>query len=209
LRIARITASSLLVPKIGVVAAERAEVLVVAVVQRVEAFLEEVKFQLRRHHGVKAHRLGAGDLALQDRAGADGDLLMRVMVEKVGHAERRARKPGDAAQRGEVRLHHIVAVALFPAGRLVARNREHLDVDGEEVVAAMRLLPPAVHEVLGNEAFAHEAALHVHDGHEDGVDLASGDGLLQRVEGQVCGHFASPRSSFRARIRAPPCRSGI
>ena len=37
-------------------------------------------------------------------------------------------------------------------------------------------LVPAVEEMLGVEPFAHQAALHIDLGHDDGVDLARFDG---------------------------------
>ncbi len=52
----------------------------------------------------------------------------------------------------------------------------------------MGLLPGGLDEVLGLEALAHEAALHVHLDHQNGVDVAVGDGLFQLFEAQFSCH---------------------
>jgi hypothetical protein len=63
-----------------------------------------------------------------------------VVVEDVAQHQRGPSSHGDAAQRRKVGLHDEVAVALLPAGGLVARHRLHVDVVGEQVVAAVRLV---------------------------------------------------------------------
>ena len=95
---------------------------------------------------------------------------------------------GIAAQRRQVGLHDEIAIALLPACRLVAGHRLHIDVVGEQIVAAMRLVVRGCDEILGLEALADQPALHVDERGDDGVDLARGDGLLQLVEGQIPGH---------------------
>ena len=65
---------------------------------------------------------------------------MGVVVQDVAEHQRRLLEPGDVAQRRQVRLHDEVAIALRPACRLVAGHRLHIDVVGQQVVAAMRLL---------------------------------------------------------------------
>ena len=85
---------------------------------------------------------------------------------------------------------HEIAIALLPIGGGVAGHRLHVDVVGEQIVAAVRLLIRAVEEILGLEALADQRALHVGKADHDGVDLAVGDGLLQLVEGEVSGRYA-------------------
>ena len=177
---------------VDVVAAERAEVAVALVEELVVGRFEEEEFELGRHHRLEPHGAGAGDLALEDGAGGVGDFLVGVVVEDVAHHHGGAGEPGHAAERREVGLVDVVAVARGPACGLVALHRVHLDVGGEEVVAAVGFLVAAVHEVLRVEALAHEAALHVHDAGEHRVDLSARDGGLERVEGQVRGHDGGP-----------------
>ena len=65
----------------------------------------------------------------------------------------RARVPGHRPQRRQVRLHHEVAVAARPRRHRVAVDGVHVDVDGEQVVAALGgVLEDDVEEVLGRAA---------------------------------------------------------
>jgi len=92
--------------------------------------------------------------------------------------------PGDAAQRAEVGRHREVAVAARPGGHLVPVDGVHLDIDGEQVVAALgAVLHHLVEEVPGVEPLALQASLHVGDRDDDGIDLIAVDErgqLLQR-----------------------------
>jgi hypothetical protein len=66
-----------------------------------------------------------------------------------------------------------VAVAELPVGEGVARHRLHLHVDGEEIVAGVAARAcDLVHEHLGVEALAHEAAVVVGEARDHGLDLA-------------------------------------
>ena len=107
--------------------------------------------------------------------------------------QRGALQPGNAPQGGKVRLHDEVAVALVPARRLVAGHRLHIDVVGQQVVAAVRLLVGAVREEFRLEALADQAALHVHHGHQHGVDGAGADRALQLRHGEVACHLPVSR----------------
>ena len=98
--------------------------------------------------------------------------VVMVVVEHVAEHQRGAFEPGHAPQRREVGLHDEVAIALVPARRRVARHRLHVDVVGEQVVAAVRLLMRAVEEELGLEALADQPALHVGNAATHGVDGA-------------------------------------
>ena len=95
------------------------------------------------------------------------------MVQQVAEHQRRPFEPGHAAERRQVGLHDEVAIALLPARRLVARHRLHLDVVGQQVVAAMRLVMAGVDEELRQEALADQPALHVDGADEHGVDVAA------------------------------------
>ncbi len=110
---------------------------------------------------------------LQHRARAMRQRLVMMVVDHVAEHECRRRQPGRAPQRRQVRLHDEVAVALFPVGDGVARHRLHVDVVGEQVVAAVGFLVGAVEEEIGLHALADQAALHVGEADDDRVDLAT------------------------------------
>ena len=72
---------------------------------------------------------------------------------------------GHAAQRGEVEVEHEVAVAALPRGHRVAVDGVHVDVDGEQVVAALGAV--VEHSSRKNwrvEPLALQPALHVGEG---------------------------------------------
>ncbi len=78
-----------------------------------------------------------------------------------------------------------VAVALVPRRHLVAVDGVHVDVDAQEVVAALGpLLDDVVEEVLPVQALALQPALHVGEGDDDGVDVALLDLHAQLLEAQ-------------------------
>src|SRR5262245_46370001 len=113
------------------------------------------------------------------------------MVEHIAQHERGSRQPRNTPQRGEIRLQDEIAIAFFPIGHCIARHRLHIDVVGEQIVAAMRLLMRASEEILGLEALADESSLHVGEAGDDRVDLAGAHGLLQFFQGQHAGHSDS------------------
>ena len=75
----------------------------------------------------------------------------------------------------EVGLEDEIAVTQGPGRGLVAGHRLHFQVDGQKVVAAVGFLHHAVEEEVPHHPLAHEAALHVHHGDHDGVDVAALD----------------------------------
>ena len=135
----------------------------------------------RAHRGQPA--LGEPvELAAQDlaRRGDDGRAVAPLQV---GHAHRRARMPRDHPQRVEVGLHLEVAVAALPRGHRVAVDRVHLHVDGEQVVACLGAVGDDVlDEVVGVQPLALQAALHVGEAQQDGVDFAGVDRGPQVVQ---------------------------
>ena len=114
--------------------------------RRLVGLVEQIELELggeiRRH----ALRAEPGDLRLQHGPRAVRDRLVMMVVEDVAEDQRGPRQPRDAPERRQVGLHDEVAVALFPVGDGVARHRLHVDVVGEQVVAAVRLLVGAVEE---------------------------------------------------------------
>ena len=90
-----------------------------------------------------------------------------------------------AAQRVEVEVEEHVAVAALPRGDRVAVDGVHVDVDGEQVVAALRaVLEDVVEEVVAVQPLALQATLHVGERDDDGVDVARLDLRAQLVDGQ-------------------------
>ena len=114
----------------------------------------------------------------------------------VGEAQRGALLPGHGPQRVEVGRHHEVAVAALPRGHRVAVDRVHLDVDGEQVVAAPRRRARRPRRGSGARAGACPAAgpacrsAQQHRVDRAGVDLAR----------------AAPRGSSREGICTHHCR---
>ena len=101
---------------------------------------------------------------------------LAVAPGAVGHQHDRRLLPGDGPQGVEVGLHLEVPVTLVPRAHLVAVDRVHVDVDGEQVAAALGPgLEHFVEEVGSGQSFALEASFHVGDRQQDGVDLACRD----------------------------------
>ncbi len=152
-------------------------------------FLEQVELEFGGEVGKVATLLQPRHLLAQNRARRMRQVLVRMVVLDVVEDERRLLQPGHRADGGEVRLHDEVAVALRPARRLVAGHRLHIDVVGEQVVAAVRLVIGALDEELRQEPLADQPALHVDRGSENGVDLAVRNRLLQLIECEISGHY--------------------
>ncbi len=87
---------------------------------------------------------------------------MIVMIKHITKHNGRFFQPGRKAQGGEVWLHDEIAVTLVPARRFIARNRLHIDVIGQKIIAAMRFIMRGFHKEARVEAFANQAALHVY-----------------------------------------------
>src|SRR5215211_44846 len=130
---------------------------------------EDEELELRAYPGLEVALGEALELAPEDLA-RRGYHRGAVLPNQVAHRERRPLLPGHDPQGREVRLEDEVPVALLPGAHGVALDCVHLDVDGEQVVAALRVvLDHLVEEVGGGEALALQAALHVHHPYEDGI----------------------------------------
>ena len=80
-------------------------------------------------------------------------------------------------------MHLEVAVAPLPRGHLVAVDRVHVDVDREQVVAALgAVVDDVVEEVPRGQALALKASLHVGERQQDGVYLPGVNLRPQLVE---------------------------
>ena len=155
---------------------------------RFVGLVEQIEFELGSEIGRHAKRVEPRDLLAQHRARGMRECLMAVMIEDVAENERRCRQPRNAPERRQVGLHDEIAVALFPIGDGVARHRLHIDVVGEQIVAAVGLFIGAVDEKFGLEALADEPSLHVGEADHDRVDLAGANRFLQLIQSEISAH---------------------
>ena len=172
------------------------EVAVVLLRRLAVARLEEVVLELGAGIAGEAELLRRVDLAAQDRARRDGDVVVRLLALHVAEHEGGLVEPARDAQRRQVGHQVDVAVAELPVGELVARHRLHLHVDGEQVVAGVAAVRrDLVEEHLGVEALAHQAAVVVGEAGEHGLDLALRHHALQLLQRQHAAGFIH-RCSF-------------
>ena len=148
----------------------------------VDRLAEQEELELgREQHGV-AELGGGATCRWRMRRGETSTGSPVVFVEHVADHERGGVEPRDAANGREVGLHRDVSVALLPVGELVSRQRVHVDVDGEQVVAHVNGLAAALHllgPVVAGHALADEPALEIGERDEHGVDRAVRDLLVQ------------------------------
>ncbi|MNK80249.1 hypothetical protein D3C87_999520 [compost metagenome] len=157
------------------------------------AFVEQVEFQFRGEHAGVAALTQALDLSFQDRPGAVRQVLPMVMVEHIAQHQRRAFQPWHLAQGAHVGLEYKIAVAFAPTGRGVTWHRLHVDVVGQQVIAAVGFFMTAVDEKLDLESLAHQPSLHVDHAHQHGVDFARGGSTLELVKTEKrLGHYGNP-----------------
>jgi hypothetical protein len=82
-----------------------------------------------------------------------------------------------------------VAVAGLPARVFVAGDDVHLHVAGEQVVAGVHAaVGHLLQEIRPHDPLAHEAAVHVGEDGEHGLDLAALDEVAQLFPGQHAAH---------------------
>ena len=111
-----------------------------------------------------------------------------MMIDHVAKHESGSRQPGNSPERRQVGLHDEIAVALLPVGYRVARHRLHIDVVGEQIVAAVGFLVGAPEEELGVKTLADEPSLHVGKADHDRVDLATVGRRPQFLQRQYACH---------------------
>ena len=195
---------------VDVVEVRRLEVAVRLLPGLLVGVLEDDELELGARVGDPAALGEPGELAAEDLA-RGGDHLGAVAPLQVGEQHHRALVPRHRPQRVEVGDHLEVAVAALPRGHRVAADRLHVDVDGEQVVAALgAVLERVVEEVARGQALALQPALHVRDREQHGVDRAVRDRLLQLVERHATltlrdrvGAAVSSASSRTSRRPAP------
>ena len=157
------------------------EVAVVVAGELVVAGVVGEQLELGTDHDHQIALGGPLDLVLQDLAGRHRDGGVVRVVEHVGEHQRRALEPRRDAQGREVGSAPEVAVAGLPVGEPVALDHVHVDVDGQEVVARFDALTAGgravrpedvVEEEPTGHPLAHQPALEVGEGDDDGVDGA-------------------------------------
>ena len=147
--------------------------------------LEQIELELGAEHRREAERLRPLDLRAQHlaRRGRHG---RAVVPADVAEDERRRLEPRDPPQRRQVGREREVAVAALPARERVARDRIHLHLEREQVVAALDRVARAdlLDEELAVQALAQQPALHVGERDDDRVDRARLHVGPQLVEAQ-------------------------
>jgi len=150
------------------------------------AVAEDDELQLGAGTRAPAALREPGELAAKDLA-RGREHVRAVVPDHVGDAHRGSLLPGHAAQRVEVRAHHKVAVTALPGRHREALDGRHVNVDREQVVAALgAVLGDLVDEVAGDQALAHQAPLHVGDREHHRVDGPLRDLLPQLLELHRC-----------------------
>ncbi|OPZ55034.1 MAG: hypothetical protein BWY91_01298 [bacterium ADurb.BinA028] len=155
--------------------------------------LEDDELQLGAGEGGETQRRGSIHLRAQHRARRLAHQPPAVEPGEVALDRRRIVLPRGPSQRREVEVEHHVAVAGLPRADGIAINGVHLDVDGQQVVAALgAVAQDGVDEPLTVDPLALQSALHVGEGDHDGVDGPVGDLGTQLVEGELgSGHRRS------------------
>ena len=176
-----------------------------------EAVPVEVELELRRKHGRVAERVGSLVLLEQNLSGR-GDDRAAVLPGDVAEHERRPLQPRNSPERREIRNDREVAVAAFPIRHGVARNRIHLHIERQQIVATLdAMVDDVLEEVLPLDALADQPSLHVGEGGDDRVDRPGLHLLPEVVDGehplQRAGASA-PRRGAVPTVRSQLCRIG-
>ena len=107
---------------VDVVVGGRCQAAVAGGPRLAEGVVEDDELEFGAHVGHQPLVGQPGDLLVEDAARRLGHRVA-VGPGQVGHDQRGARQPRQQAQRGEIRRHHHVAVAGFPAATSRSRRR--------------------------------------------------------------------------------------
>ncbi len=194
----------------------RTQVAVALGVSFVVGVVEQVELDLTGHHRQMAERRGCLHLPAQHGARRHLDQLAGGDVVEIAEHERGALDPRRHPHGGPVGSGEHVPVTLLVAGEAVAGHRFVVQVAGDEVVAVLRaVVGDVVEEEPAAGALADHPPLQVGEGHDDGVDLAAADHLLQRLAGdrRATGHGgtigALQRAAADGDVAATSIRSAI
>ena len=171
-----------------VIATDRAHFAEATFANVVKALLEQKELQFRRHHSVKAQGLEPCNLLLQNSAWGMGDGLMCVVVQNITENHCRALQPGHQPDRAEIWFHDIIAVSRLPTAGRIAFRRRHLQICRQQIVTAMGFFVRVLNEVNCMKPLTHQAALHVHQTGQDGINCAVCNKGFQVVKAQNTGH---------------------
>jgi len=156
---------------------------------------ENVVLELRSRHHLVAVSGGRLELLAQQAARRQRHQLVGFRVQHVGQHQSGPVGPGGQAQGVHVGHQMDVAVAQFPVGEVVTGHRRHLHVDGQQVVAGVGARPGGVFQKkFGVEAFAHQPAVEVGEGHDHRFDIALGHQPGQGVEREFALQILHNRS---------------
>lgn len=193
---------------VDVVAVGRVQVAVAAVPGLLVAVVEQQEFEFGAGHRLKAEPLRPGRHDGQHLAGGRPHRAAAVQPGKVALDQRGAGLPAEAAQGAEVQVEHHVAVPGLPGRDGVAVHGVHVDVDGQQVVAALgAVVQHGVEKEAAVDALALQPALHVGEGDDHGVDHAGldvGDQFLARVP----DHCLQPLTSAGATLKFRDSQTG-
>ena len=132
---------------------------------------------------------------------------MVVVVQDIGQNQGGAVQPRHRPQGRQIRGDHEIAVAALPIGGGVARHRLHVNVIGQQIIAAMRLAVGGIENEFGLVTLADQAAVHIGEGDLNGVDGAFGDGRalgVQPPRGRLGGGGLAVPVTGRRRGGHPP-----
>ena len=144
--------------------------------------LEQKEFKLGRHHRVKAQGIKPRNLLFQHRTRGMGHGFVGVVIKDIAQHQNGFIQPRHLAHRRHIGAQDIVAIAGLPTGRCKAFGRGHHQIGGQQIVAAMGFRVGMVDEIGHVKTLAHQAALHIDKGHQDGVDLAVIGHFPERIE---------------------------
>ena len=139
---------------VDVVEVRRTQVAIALVPRLLVGVPEHQELELGARVGAPAALCETRELPAQDLAWR-GHHVRAVRPGDVGQAHHRALLPRHRSQRVEVGDEHHVAVATLPRGHRVALDGPHVDVDRQQVVAALcAMLGHLAEEVARRQALA-------------------------------------------------------
>ena len=175
---------------VDVVIGGRSQVVVPLSPRVAERIVKHNEFELGADIRDEVHLFEAIDLRIEKRSGGDRHRHV-VSCLKIGDHHRGVRDPRNESQGRHVRDHRHVVVALFPRRELVPGNRVVFDVDGEQVVAALRTVFDGVFdEEPRRHSLADESTLHVSERDDDRVDFAAVHKFLQFRDSEHAGSLS-------------------
>ena len=159
---------------VDVVLVRRSQVAVAGVPRLLVGVVEDDELQLGAGQRDQPRRRRPARPAPAGSAAGDCDdrRVPSSSQPQVAVHHRRARQPRHRAQRVQVEARTRCRRSRAPRSDRVAVDGVHVDVDGEQVVAALgAVLQHGVQEELGVDPLALQPALHVGERDDDGVDV--------------------------------------